>query len=321
MIDIETRGERKVDCIYFKVKDVMVGFKMDNLDDNILDKKRGGYIEDNHYKYFNCKKPGKDGKKSDKIKKELFLTYEGILRVLFASHSPNVKPFIKWATEKLFTLQMGTLTQKEDLVSSVLGVNAKVIKEVFNADRNTLPCVYLFTLNTVKELRTSMNIDNTFTDDSVVAKFGFTKHLSRRTGEHITKYGKILNVNLKLKHYSYIDPQYMSDAEKDIKDSMTAFKINFNYENEDELVIIPKELLKMVDQQYDYIGKKYMGHISELITKIKELEDKNEKQSLNHQLEIQKVNHQLELSKEKYENSLLRKDLEIIKLQNQLLSK
>jgi len=92
-----------------------------------------------------------------------------MFRVLFAYHSPNVKPFIKW----------GTITQKEELVGSILGINAKVIKEVFNADRNILPCVYLFTLNSVKELRSSMNINNNFLDNSIVAKFGFNKDLSR----------------------------------------------------------------------------------------------------------------------------------------------
>ena len=306
ILEIETRGERYNNSIYFKVKDVMIGFKLDNLDKNIIDKK--SYFKENeHYKYFNCKKI--NGNKTTKIKKELYLTYEGILRVLFASHSPNVKPFIKWATESLFTLQLGTINQKEELISSVLGINAKVIKEVFNVDRNTLPCVYLFTLGTVKDLRISMNIDTRYLDDAIVSKFGFTKDLSRRTGEHLNKYNKIENVNLKLKYYSYIDPQYMSNAESDIKDFMIAFNTKFNFDNEYELVIIPKELIKMVERQYELIGKNYMGHISELITKIKELENKNEKQLLT---------HQLELSKEKHENEILKKDLEIMKLQLQL---
>lgn len=288
---------------------------MENLETTIIDK-RSAYKENEHYKYFNCKKIGKIQNKTNTIKKELYLTYEGILRVLFASHTTNVKPFIRWATEQLFTLQMGTIEEKEELVSSVLGINAKIIKEVFNADRNTLPCVYLFTLNTVKELRSTMNIDNKYLDDSIVAKFGFTKDLSRRTGEHITKYNKIQNVDLKLKYYSYIDPQYMSNAETDIKDIMIAFKTNFNFENDEELVIIPKELMKNVERHYELIGKNYMGHISELIIKIKELEDKYEKQMLKHELELQQNKH--ELQQNKHENILLRKDLEIIKLQMQI---
>jgi hypothetical protein len=74
IIEIETRGERKVDSIYFKVKDVMIGFKMENLNIVILNNQRDGYKEYIHYKFFNCKKKSKDLKKTNKtIKKELFL--------------------------------------------------------------------------------------------------------------------------------------------------------------------------------------------------------------------------------------------------------
>ena len=38
-----------------------------------------------------------------------------------------------------------------------------------------------------------------------------------------------------------------------------------------------------------------MGHISELITRIKELEDKLEKQTLQHQIELQNEKHKIEL--------------------------
>jgi hypothetical protein len=205
----------------------------------------------------------------NKTSKELFLIYEGILRVLFASRSPNVKPFIKWATETLFTIQLGSTEQKQELVSNVLGVNAKAIKEVFNADRNTLPCIYLFTLNTVDKLRDTMKIDSKYSSDSIVAKYGFTKDLSRRTGEHINKYNKLQNVDLKLKYYSYVNPQYISNAETDIRDYMIGFETKLNFDKEDELVIIPKNMVKMVEKQYELIGKSYMGHIAELITKIK----------------------------------------------------
>lgn len=323
-VEIETRGTRKVDSIYFKVKDVSISFKMDNFEKNIHDKK--SYFKENeHYKYFNCEKVRKKENKTIKtiktIKKELYLTYEGILRVLFASHSPNVKPFIKWATETLFVVQMGTPEQKTKHVSDILGCSAKVVKEVFNTDRNTLPCVYFFTLGFVKDLRTSMKIDNKHLDDSVVAKYGFTKDLSRRTSEHMTKYNKIENVNLKCKYYSYIDPQYISKAETDIKDFMSIFNTKFNFDKEDELVIIPKELMKMVDRQYELIGKSYMGHISELITKIKDLNHQLEILNINHQIELSKSNHQIEILKGMNENILLKKDLEIMKLKMQLLEK
>lgn len=315
IIEIETRGERNVDKIYFKVKDVMKEFDMESLNRNLTDIK-SAFVVEKDYTYFICKKVRNSEENTNNtiIKKVMYLTYIGILRVLFASHSPRAHTFVKWATESLFTLQMGTQIQKDDLISSVLGVSAKVIKEVFNTDTHTLPSVYLFSIGFAKDLRKSMNIDASYNDDDVVAKYGFTKDLSRRTGEHIVKYSKIPNTNLRLKYNSYIDPQYMSQAESDIRLFMTGLKLNHDYGNDEELVIIPKILNKLVEHQYSMIGKNYMGHVSELITKIKELEDKYEKILLTHKIELQNETHARDIQREKYENELLKKDIEIMKI-------
>jgi hypothetical protein len=222
------------------------------------------------------------------------------------------------------------------------------IIEDLKVSRNMLPCIYLFTLNTVRELRTSMNIDKIYPDDAIVAKYGFTKDLSKRTSEDINKYSKIKNVNLKLKNCSYIDPQYILDAEIDITNFMVGLKIKLDFENEDKLVIISTELIKIIERQYQIIGQNYIGHISEIIIKIKELEDNNNKQLLKHELELLNSKHELEslnskyklelqnskhklellnskynleLQNSNYENILLNKDLEIMKLQMQLNNK
>ena len=146
ILEIETRGERNVNNIYFKVKDIMNGFEMDNLITIIIDKRRiNGYSENIHYKYFNCKILGSTQKII--IKKELFLTYEGILRVLFVSHNKKVKTFIKWATETLFTVQLGNEKEKELLSSQLLGVNYQTIKNVFKTNSSKTPCVYLYLID------------------------------------------------------------------------------------------------------------------------------------------------------------------------------
>jgi hypothetical protein len=298
IIEIETRGDKNTCTLYFKVKDIITGFKIKNL--NSIINIKNGYVKKIHYDYFNI----------NGYETELFLTYEGILRVLFTSKSSNNR-FIKWATQTLFTVQMGTPIQKTEMISNILGVNAKVIKEVFNTSTNTLPCVYLFTFGTVKDLRESMNISLNYSDDSIVAKYGMTKDLTRRTSEHINNFNKIKNCNLKLKYHSYIDPQYISQGESDLKLFMNALKLNLVYENYDELVIIPKEHNYLVERQYQQIGKNYMGHIGELITKIKDLQDKLEKIELVHKMEIQEMNHKLEMLTEKSENELLKKEIEI----------
>jgi hypothetical protein len=76
IVEIETRGEREVDKIYFKVKDVMIGFNMPNLYTTIIDKRTEGYIVNTHYKYFNCE---------NKPIKELFLTFSGFKRMIETS--------------------------------------------------------------------------------------------------------------------------------------------------------------------------------------------------------------------------------------------
>jgi hypothetical protein len=304
-LEIETRGERKHDKIYFLVRDVSDRFEMNYLNDVIINEYKDGYQENIHYNYFICKRYGTGRSDTNKqiVKKELFLTYKGILRVLFVSRSKNAERFIDWATQSLFTLHLGNRQQKEKLVANTLGVTAKVIKEVFNTDANQFPCIYLFTLGKAKDLRASMQIPAQVVDESVVCKYGFTKDLARRTGEHLTNYSKITGVELRLKHHVYIDPQYISNAETKISNYMKALKLNLEYGDEKELVIIPSELTEFVSEQYQQIGRAFMGHIADFVTRIKDLE---------HNLNLQQARHETVVKN--MENELLRKDLEIANL-------
>ena len=224
-------------------------------------------------------------------------------------------------------------------MASVLGTNAKVVREVFSKDTNTIPCVYFFILGRVKNLRKSMNIDLKYPDDYLVCKYGQTKDLARRTSEHISFFNKIEGCDLALKYYSYIDPLYTYTAENDIKGAIDAFNCDFKYENMNELVIIESGQMIHVENAFANVSKKYMGHVSELLTQIKELKDNLEKKDIileNKDLiynnKIQKIElnnkeiiHKLETEKnelihinqiqlQKYENEILKKEIEILKL-------
>ena len=340
VIEIETRGSRNADNIYFKVKDVEKGFDIPSLQ-IVINDTRNSYKLNTDYKYFITEKHGNpminNSKKTTKkpaiksskktitksiIQKKLYLTYMGMLHMLFVTRNNKTSHFIKWASDILFTVQMGTKKQKESLAGNILGVPAKTVKEVFNINANALPCVYLFSLNTVKNLRTSMNIDAKYADDAVVCKYGFTKELSRRTAEHIDTFKKIDNVDLKLKCYSFMDPQYMSKGESDIRSFMNAMGISIPFQTMEEIVVISKEHDSLVQKQYELIGKNYMGHSSELITQIKELQEKHETEKLKYAIELQKeqflnkqLTHQLELQTEKFHHEMLKKDFEMLKMQ------
>lgn len=310
ILDIEIRGNKSIDNIYFKVVDVQEKFNINDIYDSFkksIKRQDNCWINKVHYVFFFISSdrdivPVSTNKNNTKY---LYLTYKGLTKLLYVSRSKNAEHFQDWSNKILFTYQFGSKEEKRELASSLLGVDANSVKEVFRSDTNTLPCVYLFSLNLVKELRESMNIDSSIKDDSIVCKYGFTNNLSRRTSEHLLKFGKINGCSLRLKYYSYVDPQYLSQAENDISDFMKFSNFKIQYVNNEEIVVIPKEHIKIVEKQYQQISKSYMGHVTELVNQIKELSTQNE---------LQKLTYENELQKERYEKELLKKDVEILKL-------
>lgn len=306
VLEIETRGEREHDKIYFKVKDVEKSFEMKSLYATLI----GGnasYVENKDYIYFICEffenlknKTNKNKTNKNNTKKELFLTYSGMLHVLFASHSGKASQFTKWAAETLFTVQMGTKEQKNILASKILGASIETVNNVFDTSANTLPVIYLFSLGYVKNLRHIMKIPDKYNDDMIILIYGCTKDFQRRTNEHDKFYKKIKGIELKLKCHAYVDPQYIFKAETDVSEYMNDMNCKFSYEKEKEMIILDENKLKKVHKRYEELSKIYMGHIREIMmekerleTKVREIQDKMIIQGLQKDLEIEKMKSQL----------------------------
>jgi hypothetical protein len=330
ILEIETRGERDSKKIFFRVHDVAKGFDMKTLYSTIINNQnKNSYLIDIDYKYFFC--PSQIINDIQKYKKELFLTYAGLLRVLFVSRNTKVDDFVDEEIKKMFTMQMGSITDKTKLAAKILGTDADIVSDVFNKDCRGLSCIYGFTLGFVKDLRKSMNIDKKYNDLDFVLKFGQTNALSRRTNEHKRTYGSISGCDLKLKYYAPIDVLYKSKAEVEIKNYFKELDCFFKYKDHVELVILTKQELINLKNIYGEIGTKYAGHISELIIKIKSLEDniedlqkdiinikktckKNieyEKEICKKNIEIEKMNYKKDLE---YEKMNYKKDLEYEKM-------
>jgi hypothetical protein len=118
-IDITIRGERNHKNCYFRLKDISRGFEMPRLQDVILDPNKT-YELNVHYKNFVIIYPTISG--IEQNVKEVYLTYKGLLKVLFASRSGNAESFQDWVTETLFTVQLGTEKSKYELVKSMFGL-------------------------------------------------------------------------------------------------------------------------------------------------------------------------------------------------------
>ncbi len=278
IIEIQVVGERDVNKCFFKVKDIMNGFGLNNLHKTIIDKRKDGYIENTHYKYFYSANFVQD--ENGRLKK-LYLTYKGLLRVLFASNKKTADKFVDWASKVVFTAQLGTENQKQELVSNLMGVSVDAVKEVFNKNACSIPCIYLFSLGKVSDLRKQLKIHKSFDDDDFVYKWGMTIDLTRRTQEHETTYGKMKNVTLELVTFGFIDPMNVSKAETDVKNLFIEMNYKLQHDKHIELAIIPNNKVKFIKKQYGNISKIYMGHIVELLNKIKEKIKKSLSQKKN----------------------------------------
>jgi len=307
IVDIIVRGKRTHEGSYFRVKCIMKGFDINRLNDTITDTRRNGYIEGTHYKFFYYDVPGIAGTNKNK---ELYLTYTGFLRVLFASRNQTTDKFVSWASKTLFTAQLGTPKQKRVLASKLLGVSPKAVKEVFNKTAYTLPCIYLFSVGLVKDLRKTLNIDASYNDDLYVYKWGMTIDLERRTGEHEVTYGKLKGSQLELVLFGLIDQQYISNAETKVKNLFHGMDSVLEHEKYEELAVLPKTKLKFIKEQYELISSKYRGHIGDLTHKLAEKDNEIKLVQERCLKEIAMKNTELAMK----DIELLRKDLEIANL-------
>ncbi len=316
ILDIEVRGTREVNKCYFKVKDIMIGFGLKSLN-NTITNNNNGYYYGVHYINFYFSGPStkdvstKNNKnKSGRIKK-LFLTYKGLLRVLFASRGKAVDRFVDWATYTLFTAQMGTSTQKNILAANLLGIDVNTVKEVFKKSASSLPCTYLLSIGKVANLKKSLDIGDDYNDDDFVIKWGMTDDFKRRLGEHQNTFSKIKGSNLEVIAFNYIDPQFVSKAESDLKKYFKDTSMKLDIEKHDELAIVSKKKLSSVKNHCALVGNAYAGHAKDLIIKLKEKDHEIEliKKDKDHEIELIKKGN--ELLVEKHKNELLVKDLEI----------
>jgi hypothetical protein len=317
ILEVEIRGEREYNKCYFKVKDIENAFGINNISKTMMSKETK-FDEKMHYQNFTGSTVKKleisTSKKSEGNQKSMFLTYLGLTRLLFVSRSKNAEHFQKWAIEKLFTIQMGSLEQKEELVNKLMGVPCKNVKDVLKTSSSPVSCVYLFTLGTVATLRDVFKIPKTYADSSIVVKYGKTDDLERRSGENNSDYSAFKGVEVKLKCYSHVDSKHITDAENDVRDFIRVTNLDFAFDKFKELAIVPKDKMVSVEKKYSDVRKIYAGNMSEIINEKEKLMNEIEKKTL----ELENKNNTIEMNRQLYEKDLENKNLQIKLLTLQL---
>lgn len=305
ILEIETCGEKTRNGIYFKVHDVMKAFDIPALDTTLVN-------EATHYErgidydtffipttLYNLQSPT--------IKKSLYLTYHGMLRVLFVTRNKKVQQFQSWAEDKLFTIQMGDKEDKIKLGTEILNMNIKTYKSVFDSYADKLPSIYLFSLGKVGLLRDTFGIESSVPDDHVVYKFGCTEDMGKRCVQLGDVYHKLPNVQLKLSVFHMVDMKYKFDAENEIRFLCKSFKKNLKTEGYNELIVLDHAEHDMVKKYYRKIGCDYAGATAELQKQVIELKD-----------QIRELEHKHEIQREQMEKKMMEKNHLLERVQTQL---
>lgn len=233
VVHIEVRGERHFKKCFFLVKDVSKAFEIHRLYET-LTHHTSSYEKNVHFLYFIRSDTNNNVRKSNE--KLLYLTYHGMLKVLFSSRTGTAESFQEWATEKLFTMQMGSEEDRDALAGELIGVSPKTIHDVFRRNTEKTPCIYLIQISTNKQM-----FGESLNNDDLICKYGFTDDLPRRIREHTKYFQEQKKVGyVRLLCFSIIDPKFISDAESRLSRLFRHFHVSYENQTEFSVFIITR---------------------------------------------------------------------------------
>jgi hypothetical protein len=341
-MNIEVRGEKTMDGSYFKAYDIGKAFEYNAINEKIIDKK-SNYVYGKHFVYFLSDQGTSLVRKDDVKHKVLYLTYTGVLRILFRAQGLNAERFTTWATRIIFTMQMGAPQQRQELAANALEMNVNEMRTLLSTFGDDLSGLYLFKIGNVESLSQKYNIDTQkWSVNDGVYKFGKTKNIDERYLHHLKKYP---NKKQQLKHqlFRLVDPMFLSQAETDLIACFRMMKVLITEQNDDndtELVILSEDNITNIRKLFDQICKSYKGRNAGLIDKIEymtkthetlqeKIDDlqcciKNMKDThINEMNEVKRSNDELLKCKEeiiKSKQESLRSKEELIKMQYDVIA-
>ena len=239
VVDIEVRGERSKDKIYFKAKDVARYFEINHLTEVLLDD-RNSHKYGTDYIILGIPNPVNNrvgdpeethaiaSTKSRINHDTIFLTLAGYIRVAAVSRSGNanmVKVF-DWIKNIVFVHQFGSYSERNDLAHDLL-------KSILN-DR--LSGLYAMDLGTFYELYDTMNIcKENYPPEQYgkyrLYKFGLSKDISTRLTQHQNKtdgYGRWSD-KVVLKWMVLLSDSQLHGAEGLLSEKFKAKGLSFEY--------------------------------------------------------------------------------------------
>jgi len=198
-----------------------------------------------------------------------YLTYNGLLKIIFASRSGIAYRFQDWASTIIYAAHLGTTEQRVDVAADIIGINAQMVKDVLTTCITSMPCVYLFNVGKITELRKHYDELKQYRK-GFLFKWGRTNDLKRRTSEHINEYGNLLSSTLQLKYFSPVDNIYEAAAEAEIRTYFQERAVKFGKYK--ELVILDKSQIAGARRFYEEVYKRFSSEVDRLLGRNSELE-------------------------------------------------
>ena len=310
VLEIETRGERTYDGIYFRVKDVSSGFGLESLK-IALTKPDSGYRRNVDYKVFACAELTngyRSTTSTTSARKYLFLTYQGLLRVLFATRNNKTHKFQKWAMETLFLAQMGSPTERS------------IVAQRIQHSSFTFSGLYLIKIASVSTVRHKMLLADSVQDDDCVYKFGRAEQINARYLQHAKDLVYVgLGQTLEIICASFVPEQFLAEAEQSLRSKVYP-SYGHAYSGKKELIVLNAKQLRDVVRVYESIKTNYSTMVSTTSQYIVDLRNElNEARFEVANKNIEIANRNLEIANKNTERNdeitTLTGKVEILKLQ------
>ncbi len=297
--DVLMRGERTRKGILFKLKDIERVFQMNRLHD-IVQAETTIFVVGTHYQWFsvlpNIYEVGvvQDGdnasnRSQQDTKRELYLTYKGLMRIIYRANSGVGYKFQDWIDECVFTMNWGTQEQKADVVKRTINVDADHLKAIMGKSPVAITCLYLIDIGLVHDAKS-------------VYKYGFTKDMRRRFHEHTKTYGD----KIKLDTFIFIPELELSKAENVFRHSVSNYVYD-GMDGKDELIALSKDAYNDVRTIFTTITDSYCGNLSII---------QMQYQSMNQKLETQIL-----VEQERHARLMAEKDVELANKDTELANK
>ena len=195
-----------------------------------------------------------------------------MLKVLFSSRTGCADTFVEWATETLFTAQMGTQVSQDALAARLLRVDARAVNQLFRCTIEKTPCLYLIEIiGNARTLLPDVNLADYSgsgnSNDCKLYKYGYTDNLPRRMSEHEAEYRKEFKADVNLVSFAIIDPKFLSEAETRIKYNLRHNSVKYTNRRGQslvELVVIHKNELVNCTEYFSFIQKSFIGQYADL---------------------------------------------------------